>query len=62
MRLFAVPISTFLFYKSRDKISFKGEGCDTPSVTVGATVFYGASTMHLGLMSNSNSNPSISSL
>jgi hypothetical protein len=38
VRLFTVPVRTFLLYKYRDEISFKGEGCDTPSVTVVATI------------------------
>jgi hypothetical protein len=39
MRLFAVPITTFLLFKSWDEISFKGEGCDTSGVTVIGTMF-----------------------
>jgi hypothetical protein len=40
VRLFVVPVRTFLCFKSRDEIFFKGgEGCDTPNVTVAATVF-----------------------
>jgi hypothetical protein len=34
VRLFDVSIRTFLLFKSQDKIYFKGEGCDTPSVIV----------------------------
>jgi hypothetical protein len=61
MRLFTVPIRTFLLYKSHVEISLKGDGCDTPSVTVVATMFYSTptmlSTMYVGLSSNLNSNP-----
>jgi hypothetical protein len=39
MRLFAVPVRNFLIFKSCDEISFKGEGCDTPGVTIVATIF-----------------------
>jgi hypothetical protein len=38
VRLFVVPVRTILPFKSRDEISVRGEGCDTPSVTVAATV------------------------
>jgi hypothetical protein len=39
VRLFTVPIRTFLLFKSRDEISFKGKGCDSPGVTIEATMF-----------------------
>jgi hypothetical protein len=41
MRLFTVPVRTFLLYKSRAEISFKGGGggYDTPNATVAATIF-----------------------
>jgi hypothetical protein len=32
-------------FKSRDEISFMGEGCDTPSVTIVVTLFYITSTI-----------------
>jgi hypothetical protein len=38
VRLFTVPIRTFLLYKSQVMISFKGEGFDTPSVLIIAIV------------------------
>jgi hypothetical protein len=40
VRLFVVLVRTFLLFKSQDEISFKGEGCDTPSVTIATTMFY----------------------
>jgi hypothetical protein len=39
VRLFIVPISTATPSKSRVEISVKGEGCDTPTITVVAIVF-----------------------
>jgi hypothetical protein len=39
VRLFVIPIRAATPFKSRVKISIRGEGCDTPSVTVVATVF-----------------------
>jgi hypothetical protein len=39
MRLFVVPIRTFLLFKSRDEIFCKGEGCDTPGVTIVSIMF-----------------------
>jgi hypothetical protein len=39
MQLFTVPIRVTAPSKSRDKISVRGEGCDTSSFTVAATVF-----------------------
>jgi hypothetical protein len=38
VRLFVVPIRPATPSKSRDEISVRGEGCDTPSVTVAAIV------------------------
>jgi hypothetical protein len=38
MRLFTVPVRTRSPSKSRDEISVRGEGCDTPSVTVATIV------------------------
>jgi hypothetical protein len=38
VRLFAVPVRTVFPSKSRDEISVRGEGCDTPSVTIVVTV------------------------
>jgi hypothetical protein len=38
MQLFAVSVRAATPSKSRDEISVRGEGCDTPSVTVAATV------------------------
>ncbi len=38
MRLFVVPVRAATPSKSRDEISVMGEGCDTTSVTVVATV------------------------
>jgi hypothetical protein len=61
VRLFAISIRAFLLFKPRDEISFKGEGCDTPSVTIVATVFCSASTvsssMYLGLKCKFEFNP-----
>jgi hypothetical protein len=37
--LFTIPVRAIAPSKSRDGISIRGEGCDTPSVTVVATVF-----------------------
>jgi hypothetical protein len=39
VQLLVVPVRTFLLFKSRDEILFKGEGCDSPSVTVVAIMF-----------------------
>jgi hypothetical protein len=39
VRLFAVPVRATTPSKSRGKISVRGEGCDTPSVTIAGTVF-----------------------
>jgi hypothetical protein len=39
VRLFAVPIRTAAPSKSQDEISVRGEGCDTPSVTIVVIVF-----------------------
>jgi hypothetical protein len=39
VQLFVVPVRTASPSKSRDEISVRGEGCDTPSVTVVATMF-----------------------
>jgi hypothetical protein len=39
VRLFAVSVRTTTPSKSRDEISVRGEGCDTPNVTVASTVF-----------------------
>jgi hypothetical protein len=38
MQLFAVSVSAATPSKSQGEISIRGEGCDTPSVTVAATV------------------------
>jgi hypothetical protein len=38
MRWFTVSVRTATPSKSRDEISVRGEGCDTTSVTVVATV------------------------
>jgi hypothetical protein len=38
VRLFVVPVRTATPSKSRDEISVRGEGCDTPSTTIAATV------------------------
>jgi hypothetical protein len=38
VRLFDVPVRSFSPSKSQVEISVKGEGCDTPSVTVAAAV------------------------
>jgi hypothetical protein len=45
VRQFAVPVRTASPSKSWDEISVMGEGCDTPSVTVEATMFYSTSAM-----------------
>jgi hypothetical protein len=37
--LFAVPVRAATPSKSRGEISVRGEGCDTPSVTVAGTMF-----------------------
>jgi hypothetical protein len=46
VRLLAVPVRTASPSKSQDKISVKGEGCDTLGVTVVATVFIQCLTMY----------------
>jgi hypothetical protein len=38
MQLFVVFVRAATPSKSQDEISVRGEGCDTPSVTVAATV------------------------
>jgi hypothetical protein len=38
VQLFAVSVRAATPSKSRDEISVRGEGCDSPSVTVVATV------------------------
>jgi hypothetical protein len=38
MQLFVVSVRAATPSKSRDEISIRGEGCDTPSVTVVATM------------------------
>jgi hypothetical protein len=38
VRLFVVPVIAATPSKSQDEISVRGEGCDTPSVTVAATM------------------------
>jgi hypothetical protein len=43
VRLFAVPVRAATPSKSREEISVRGEGCDTPRVTVAATMFYSTS-------------------
>jgi hypothetical protein len=39
VRLFIVPVGAATPYKSRDEISVRGEGCDTPNVTVVTTMY-----------------------
>jgi hypothetical protein len=39
MRLFAVPIRTFLLSNLGTRFLLRGKGCDTPRVTVEATLF-----------------------
>jgi hypothetical protein len=39
VRLFAVAVRATTPSKSQDEISVRGEGCDTPSVTIAATIF-----------------------
>jgi hypothetical protein len=39
VRLFLVSVRAVTPSKSQGEISVKGEGCDTPSVTVAATMF-----------------------
>jgi hypothetical protein len=39
VRLFAVPVRAATPSKSRGEISVRGEGRDTPSVSVSATMF-----------------------
>jgi hypothetical protein len=43
VRLFAVPVRAAAPSKSQDEISVRGEGCDTPRVTVAAAMFYSTS-------------------
>jgi hypothetical protein len=38
VQLFVVLVRAATPFKSRDEISIRGEGCDTPSVTVVATM------------------------
>jgi hypothetical protein len=38
VQLFTVSVRAGTPSKSRDEISVRGEGCDTPSVTVAATM------------------------
>jgi hypothetical protein len=38
VQLFAVSVRAATPFKSRDEISVRVEGCDTPSVTVATTV------------------------
>jgi hypothetical protein len=38
VQLFAVSVRTATHSKSQDEISIRGEGCDTASVTLAATV------------------------
>jgi hypothetical protein len=38
VQLFTVSVRAATPSKSRDEISVRGEGCDTPSVTVAATM------------------------
>jgi hypothetical protein len=40
VRLFTIPVRTAFPSESQDEISIRGEGCDTPGVTIVATVFY----------------------
>jgi hypothetical protein len=60
VRLFVVPVRTASPSKSWDQISVRGEGYDTPSVTVAALVPYSTSTvqstLYLGLSSLSKLN------
>jgi hypothetical protein len=46
VRLFIIPIRTASPSKSRVEFSVWGEGCDTPSVTVAATMFKQYLTMY----------------
>jgi hypothetical protein len=39
VQLFTVPVRVATPYKSLGEISVRGEGCDTPSITVEATIF-----------------------
>jgi hypothetical protein len=45
--MFAVPLGPFLLSNLRTRFCFTGEGCDTSSVTVAATVFYRTSIVYL---------------
>jgi hypothetical protein len=38
VQLFTISVRAATPSKSRDEISVRGEGCDTPSVTVAATM------------------------
>jgi hypothetical protein len=46
VRLFAIPTRAANPSKSWDEISVRGEGCDTPSVTIAATMFKQQCTMY----------------
>jgi hypothetical protein len=46
VRLFAIPVRITTPSKSRVEISVRAEGCDTPSVTVVATMFIQCLTMY----------------
>jgi hypothetical protein len=39
VRLFTIPIRVAAPFKSQDEISVMGEGCDTPGVSIAATIF-----------------------
>jgi hypothetical protein len=47
VQLFVVSIRAAAPSKSRDKISVRGEDCDTSTVTVVATMFYSTSAVNL---------------
>jgi cobalamin biosynthesis protein CbiD len=46
VQLFAVPVRTATPSKSQVEISVREEGCDTPDVTVEATIFIQCLTMY----------------
>jgi hypothetical protein len=43
VRLAAVPVEPLLLQKSQVEISVRGEGCDTPGVTVATTMLISVS-------------------
>jgi hypothetical protein len=52
-------LGPFSFTNLGTRFLLRGEDCDTPSVTIAATMFYSTSAVYLGLSSNLNSNPSL---